>query len=154
APLGGLHQACTRCADLTRNLAAPLVDRAAAALGEHLPIMDVAQVQFTLAQSNQEDIAAQALSCLERARPLVSGKDESNQQTLLLLPASDAGKTFGDQARKANPQLTLVRVPGQADLMFCREQGFLTVEDLQRLLRPCRPAYENMAGVPQSSPHA
>jgi hypothetical protein len=38
--------------------------------------------------------------------------------------------------------------------MFCREQGFLTALDLQRLLRPCRPAYEALAGVPQSSPHA
>jgi hypothetical protein len=154
AALGGLHHACATCADLTRNLAAPLIDRAALCLGDHLPIMDVAQVQFTLAESRQEDIAAQARECLERAVPLVAGKDVANQQALLLVPTSEAGKTFGEQARTAIPKLNLVRVPGQADLMFCREQGHLTIEDLQRLLHPCRPAYEALAGVPHSSPHA
>jgi serine/threonine protein kinase len=154
APLGGLHNACVTCSDLTRHLAAPLVDRAAACLGEHLPIMDVAQVQFTLAESRQENMGAQAKDCLERAVPLVAGKEADNRQALLLVPASEAGKTYGEQAHQAIGGLNLVRVPGQADLMFCQEQGCLTMEDLQRLLSPCRPAYENLAGVPQSSPHA
>jgi hypothetical protein len=153
-PLGGLQQACSACADLTRNLAAPLVDRAAACLGEHLPVMDVAQVQFTVAGERQMDVMAQARECLDRANPLVRGKDETNQQAFLLVPGSDAGKAFGDQSRKAIPRLNLVRVPGQADLMFCCEQGCLTVEDLQRLLGPCRPAYEALSGIPHSSPHA
>ena len=30
----------------------------------------------------------------------------------------------------------------------------LTVEDLDRILRSCRAAYEDAAGTPQSSPHA
>ena len=38
--------------------------------------------------------------------------------------------------------------------MFCREQNGLTIEDLDRILRSCRAAYEDAAGTPQSSPHA
>jgi serine/threonine protein kinase len=152
--LGGLHHACTSCGDLTRNLAAPLVDQAASCLGEHLPIMDVAEVQFSLAESRKEDIAVQTQACLEKAEPLVSGKDPAAQHALLLIPASEAGKSFGESARKAIADLKVVRVPGQADLMFCREQSYLTIEELQRVLRPCRPAYESLSGVPHSSPHA
>jgi hypothetical protein len=150
APLGGLHNACAACSGLARHLAAPLVDQAAGCLGEHLPGMDVAEVQTT-ADGAAED---QVRECFERAAPLVAGKDPANQQTLLLIPASEAGKQLGERARTALPDLRVVRVPGQADLMFCREQGFLTIDDLQRLLRPCRPAYEALAGAPHSSPHA
>ena len=38
--------------------------------------------------------------------------------------------------------------------MFCREQGPLSLEDLERLLKPCRAAYEEVAPLPQVSPHA
>jgi hypothetical protein len=47
-----------------------------------------------------------------------------------------------------------VNVPGQADLMFCREQASLRIEDLQRLLHSCRNAYYELSLVPQTSPHA
>jgi hypothetical protein len=152
--LGGLQNACSSCSDLARHLAAPLVDQAASSLGAHLAIMDVAQVQFSLAQTQNQDVASQTRQCLERAEPLVSGKDPASQQAFLLIPASEAGKQFGEEARKAVPEVKPVHVPGQADLMFCREQGLLTLEDLQQLLAPCRPAYETLANVPHSSPHA
>jgi serine/threonine protein kinase len=154
APLGGLHHACLSSGELTRNVAAPLIDQAAARLSEHLPIMDVAQVQLAAAASPQTTIAAQTRECFDNAAPLVGGKDAANEQALLLVPASEAGKSYGESARQALPELKLVRVPGQADLMFCREHGYLTIEDLQRLLRSCRPAYEALSGVPHSSPHA
>jgi hypothetical protein len=47
-----------------------------------------------------------------------------------------------------------VNVPGQADLMFCREQPGLGTEDLERLLASCRDAYRETATNPPSSPHA
>src|SRR5262249_58491806 len=72
----------------------------------------------------------------------------------LVVPASEAGKRYGEEAKKAAQQLHLVTVPGQADLMFCREQTYLSVEDVQRVLHPCRPAYEEAAVTPPSSPHA
>ncbi|MFO0844515.1 MAG: tubulin-like doman-containing protein [Gemmataceae bacterium] len=89
----------------------------------------------------------------EEARPTkkpVSGEPLS----FLLIPASDAGKQFGEEARRLVPELHLVNVPGQADLMFCREQAALKVEDLEVMLRPCRNAYHEATLVPQSSPHS
>ena len=70
------------------------------------------------------------------------------------MPATESGKAFGEKAEQAVPQLQIVRVPGQADLMFCCEQDYLLAADMQKLLKPCRQAYEESAPVPQSSPHA
>jgi hypothetical protein len=72
----------------------------------------------------------------------------------LLIPASDAGKRYGEEALQALPAAHLVTVPGQADLMFCREQGALHLEDLEKVLSSCRAAYGELAVVPNSSPHA
>jgi hypothetical protein len=52
------------------------------------------------------------------------------------------------------PDIKLVRVPGQSDLMFCREQGPLSLEDLHRVLSVSRRAYEAMVNASQTSPHA
>ena len=48
----------------------------------------------------------------------------------------------------------LVKVPGQADLMFLREQGGLTAADLHKLLRPCQAAYEANKAAPTVSAHS
>jgi hypothetical protein len=77
-----------------------------------------------------------------------------SDRRFLLIPASEAGKCYGELAQQVLPELQLLNVPGQADLMFCREQPELTLEDLERMLHACRPAYEESAPVPNSSPHA
>ena len=104
--------------------------------------MDVAEVEFSLAEERKEDLADQTRECYASALPLMCGSDVANQQAHLLIPASEAGKAYGEQACKTIPELRIVRVPGQADLMFCREQGYLSMEDMQRLLRSCRAAYQ------------
>jgi hypothetical protein len=76
------------------------------------------------------------------------------QTSFLLVPATDAGKTYADEAQRAVPDLQTVRVPGQAHLLFCREQGYLAAEDLQRMCQPCRKAYEDAILTPATSPHA
>jgi serine/threonine protein kinase len=153
-PLGGLHRACTGSADLMRSLAAPLVDQAAACLASHLPVTDVAQVEFALAQGTGGDVAAQAQNYFKSAAPLVASGNGEGQFSFLLIPAGEPGKAYAEAAQKALPGLQVVRVPGQADLMFCREQGPLTLEDLERLLKPCRAAYDDTAALPQVSAHA
>jgi hypothetical protein len=72
----------------------------------------------------------------------------------LLLPASDIGKHLGEAAQRALPDLKVVRVPGQSDLMFCREQGCLSVQDMHNVMRQFRIAYEAAAVSPQTSPHS
>ncbi len=154
AELGGLREICQGTRDLSRHLAGPLIAVASGCLGELLPVTDVAQVECALAATRNGDAVAHLHSYHDRAAPLAAGKDEANQYAFLLAPASEAGKEFAEQARRALPKLELVRVPGQADLMFCREQGFLSVDDLQRIFRACRRAYDETAVVPTTSPHA
>ncbi|MFO0929491.1 MAG: tubulin-like doman-containing protein [Gemmataceae bacterium] len=78
----------------------------------------------------------------------------ADQVSYLLIPASAAGKAFGEEAIQLIGHVQLVTVPGQADLMFCREQTGLRVEDLDRLLRHPRTAYHQLAVTRKTSPHA
>jgi hypothetical protein len=154
SPLGGLHHISATNTDLTRSLRLALLDQAADCLGAALPITDVAQVELAGSASGAENLHAQAGRYFESAAPLMSAKGGGAQEAFLLVPASDAGKAFAEGAKGAVPQVHLVKVSGQADLMFCREQIALNLEDLQRMLSLCRPAYEDAATVPNSSPHA
>jgi hypothetical protein len=153
AELGGLHKVCMTNSDLPRYFGNHLVAVAADCLGSHLPITDVAQVELVSAKEGR-DAAAQIRHYHEQAAPMVMGKDEANQHAFLLAPASDAGKALAEHAKQVVAKLELVRVPGQADLMFCREQGYLSPEDLRRVFRACRQAYEERAISPNTSPHA
>src|SRR5205814_634888 len=100
------------------------------------------------------EIADQVRSHHANAVPLVKAREGANQGAFLLVPASDAGKAYGEEAAQVVPEMELVRVPGQAELMFCREQGFLSMEDLQRFLHVCRTGYDESVSVPSISPHA
>jgi serine/threonine protein kinase len=153
-PLGGLHRACTSSADLMRGVAAPLLEAAAACLGSHLPITDVAEVEFTLAGAGGGDVGVQARRYFESAAPLVRSRAGGGESGFLLIPAGEPGKAYGEAVQQSLPDLQVVRVPGQADLMFCREERPLAFDDLERLLKPCRAVYDQAATVPQVSPHA
>jgi hypothetical protein len=132
----------------------PLLDQAAAFLDQHLPITDVAQVEMDTARATGQDVSAQIREYLNRATPLIEGKGDNQQVGFVLIPATDAGKAYAELAQQAAPDLQQVRVSGQAHLMFCREQGYLSMDDLHRLMRPYRAAYEEAALIPQASPHS
>ena len=70
------------------------------------------------------------------------------------LDRSNAGKGLSESITELFPELKVVRVPGQSDLMFLCEQGGLTFEELKSLLKPCRAAYEANAPSQVTSPHA
>jgi serine/threonine protein kinase len=195
APRSGLQRACLGTVDLNRHLSAPMLTQAVACLSDHLPVTDVAQVEFSLspevvgrihdyhAQSRpvlapgekaplegrlantgsgvREKVTAGAGSrVVPTVRPGVppiadpGSPGGAADQCFLLVPNSEAGKRFGEEAQQALPGVHLVSVPGQADLMFCRDQGGLQLEDLEKVLASCRAAYRELAIVPQSSPHA
>src|SRR5262249_28741968 len=153
-PLGGLYAACASSGDLVRGLVMPLLDQAAQFLDQQLPITDVAQVELETAQTLGKDPATQIQEYMAKATPLVGDKDGKQQTTFVLVPASDAGRIYADEAQKAAADLQIVRVPGQSHLLFCREQGFLSSDDLQGICRPCRRAYEEAVLSPPVSPHA
>jgi hypothetical protein len=74
--------------------------------------------------------------------------------SFLLIPASEAGKRYGEAAKQALPNVHLVNVPGQADLMFCRELNALSGPELEQILRACHGAYAETATNPPQSSHA
>jgi hypothetical protein len=152
-PCEGLHRACASTADLVRSLAAPLVEEAARALGTHLPVTDVAQVEFDMAAASA-GVGPTARGYLESAVPLIKHCGQGREHAYVLVPASDAGKAYAEAIHDALPSLHVVRAAGEAELMFCRDHGPLSVEDLDRTLRSCRKAYEELSTVPQVSPHA
>ena len=154
APLGGLQRTCLGSIDLAKGLALPLLDQTATCLGQHLPVTDVAQVVCADAESGQRDLGERLKGYFARAVPQVTAADGCGQCSFVLLPASEAGKEFGEKAQEVIPELALVRVPGQADLMFCREQAVFGAETLRTVLEPMRAAYDQLATTPQTSPHA
>jgi hypothetical protein len=134
----------------------PLLDQAVAVLGTHLPVTDVAEVEFST--GNQASVIDRMHTYFFGATPLVGRSarqsDPSDQHGFVLIPASEAGKRYGELAREAIAGIHLVNVPGQADLMFCREQGGFNEDEFQRILQACQPAYVELARVPTASPHA
>jgi serine/threonine protein kinase len=187
ASRGGLQKACLNTNDVVRHLATPLVTQAVECLSAHLPITDVAQVEFAVDETVDGDFVGRIHTYHAQAEPLIrreaevasgtvlrpsaadlefvsggtraelqvqGGGSDPNQPTFLLVPASESGKKYAEQAQAELPGVHLVTVPGQADLMFCREQASLRREDLERLVRPCRAAYEESAHVPHTSAHA
>lgn len=153
---GGLQAACVNSGDLVSQLAMPLLQETSSILGRHLPIMDVAQLLGTeMHQSSASgDLETQTKDYLQRAAPLVAGKLEAKRHAFLLVPASPAGRKLADTVGAKFEDINHVRVPGQADLMFLCEQGCLTAADIHKLLKPCRAAYEGLANMPSTSPHA
>jgi eukaryotic-like serine/threonine-protein kinase len=166
-PRGGLHNALTTSGDLTRNLTAPLLDDAIGLLGQFLPIMDVAQLlglEFGLVEPDgslngvhQRDtevsLADQTRAYFDKATPLVQGITAKGD-SFLLVPASDVGRYLGDAVHAVLPEVKIVRVPGQADLMFCREQACLSVQELHNVMQQFRGAYDNTVVTPATSPHS
>lgn len=169
-PRGGLHGACMTSGDLTRQLALPLLQEAATILSQHLPIMDVAQILGNeVHQAAREargaeksngklsgdiDIGEQMKEYLDRASPLLPGRLAARQRAFLLVPASNAGRSLENAIHQVFPDIHNVRVPGQSDLMLCREQGCLTAQDLQKFFKAARAAYEAAVTSPTTSPHA
>jgi serine/threonine protein kinase len=180
AACGGLQKALLGTTDLMRHLLTPLLSQTADCLSSHLPITDVAQVELAVEDAGPDlaqrihkyhSLAAAPLRPIRNKRRsgvyqtvTVGGDDRRDagapatpagkEHGFLLVPASDAGKRYGEQAQDVLPGVHLVNVPGQADLMFCREQAELSLEDLDGILRACRDAYEASVNLPQSSPHA
>jgi hypothetical protein len=156
APRGGLHSACINSGDLTKNLAVPLVRETSMLLAHHLPIMDVADILINECgeQAATHSLSEQIKAYLDRADPLIQAKDKAHQKAFILVPASKAGRELAHKVEEIVEDVQLVKVPGQADLMFLREQGGLSAADLHKLLRPCQAAYEANTVTPTVSPHA
>jgi serine/threonine protein kinase len=153
-PLGGLHRVCMTSSDLTRTLGTPLLDGAAEFLGKLLPVTDVCEAELSATEALSIDLPAQFKAYYHLARPYVTSRRTGKEEAYLLLPLSTAGRRVGQAAKEALEKLHVVPVANHTDLLFCREQGGIGLEDLQDMLEPCRAAYEQAATTPLTTPHA
>ncbi len=163
-PQGGLHGACMN-GDLTRQMALPMLEGTSIFLNQHLPLMDVAQIIKTEIEASESALSEvpaggeatlrdQTQDYLQRSETVWRNKHGKKHHQFLLIPASNAGKALSEAITDLFPDLKLVRVPGQSDLMFLSEQGGLAWEELGQVLKTCRAAYEGAASSPVTSPHA
>jgi serine/threonine protein kinase len=153
-PVGGLHRACMTSSDLTRTLGTALLDGAAEFLGKLLPITDVCEAELSATDSLSIDLPAQFKAYYHLARPYITSRRAGSEEPFLLLPLSDAGRRVGQAAREALDRLQVVTVANHTDLLFCREQAEIMLEDLQDMLEPCRAAYVQAASTPLNTPHS
>jgi hypothetical protein len=152
-PRGGLTALCAVNADMSRTLAAPMVEQTTAFLSDLLPVTDVTEVEAANAQAKRVDLAARIEEYHARAAPPCGAAGE--EQAFVLVPETEAGESFAELVRHAVPSATTISVGGAAtDLMFCREHGNLRDDEVAAMLSACLPAYYAALASPQAAPHA
>ncbi len=154
APLGDLLTACTGNANLLRHLGRPLIEQTAAFLSALLPISDVAQVEFSAAESKGIDLGQRFRRVYNQAAPESGPTDESRSAAFLLVPDSEAGRTLALTAQRALRAIQTVFTPSPAEMTICREGDNLSLAELDELLAHARRAYQELAPQPPMSPHA
>jgi hypothetical protein len=154
APMGGLQAVCQKNSDLARLLAGPLIDNTAAFLSDLLPETDVAEAEFSTAEARGKAVSEHIEKFYSKAAPMLSAGGLGNQIAYLLHPPSKACEALAVEALRTLPNLCLVPSSSPTDLTFCREQGFLSHEELQRLMRLCQTAYTELTATTAQSPHA
>ena len=153
-PRGGLTALCSLNADMLRTLVAPMVEQTTAFLGDLLPITDVTEVETSTAKAKKMELSTRVQEYHRRSSPPV-GAPDAEEQTFVLIPDSESGKSFAGLVKKTVTNALMVPVNGSAtDLMFCREHGCLRTDELVALLSSCQPAYFQSLANPQSAPHA
>lgn len=153
-PRGGLTSICQTNTDLTRLLLAPMVDQTIAFLSDLLPVTDVTEVEVTSAHAKKADLATRIEDYQNRASP-PCGMTSADEQTFVLVPDTDSGSNFAKRVKGVLPGALTIAVQGSAtDLLFCREHGCLTQDQICNLIDDCRHAYYEAANSPSVSPHA
>ena len=155
-PLGGLGNICIQSFrdDLTRVLGSPLLEITAEFLGRLLPVTDVCSAEATSAENMEIDLPAQLRAYYHLARPSFRSTEEDNDEGFLVLPDSDAGKAMAQLARKDLPDVHVIHVPDQTNMLICREKANVGPAELKRFLETCEPAYLFAATSPLTTPHA
>lgn len=153
--MGGLFSLCMNNSDLARALNGPLLQGTAAYLDKHLEVTDVCQAELSTAKTLGVDLAAQTKVFHHMATPSIASKAAVEEENdYLLVPSTDAGKEFTDLAVKELKNLKVLPISVVTDIFICREQGSLTLADLQQVFQHCKDDYEQNKSSLVSSPHA
>jgi hypothetical protein len=154
-PMGGLFTLCMNNSDLTRTLNGPLLQGTAAYLNKHLEVTDVCQAELSTAQALGVDLSAQTKVFHHLATPsLASRQNLEPEIDFLMVPSTPAGEEFTKLAVKTLPELNVMPINVVTDVLICREQGGLTLGDLQQVFQCCKDDYERNKPSVVSSPHA
>jgi serine/threonine protein kinase len=152
APMGDLHLAAAVGSDVANCLGRPLIEQAATYLGRILPITDVAQVEFSAAEAQNERLDRRIASYAAAAEPLII--DLVKDEAYVLVPETDAGMAFTRAAVEADPDMAIVPVPTPIEMTVLREQRALSDATLVEFFAEARDVYQEVAGMPALSPHA
>jgi hypothetical protein len=147
-PRGGLFGACQKSGDFIQELAEPMVDQAAAYLGELLPVSDVAEFPAQRGAEGQKRMRR----AFDRAAPTVLGAAD-REKCFLLVPATAGGEHVADAAAQDFPEASVMRASRSNEITFCRELR-LRPADVREAMQYCREPYEERSHRPAPSPHA
>jgi serine/threonine protein kinase len=147
-PRGGLFGACQKSGDFIQELADPLVDQAAAFLGQMLPMSDVAQFPTQRGPDGLERLHR----AYQRAAPTLGGASD-RERCYLLVPDTTGGEKVATLAAEEFPDATVFRASRSNEITFCREQR-LRPSDVREAMQFCREPYEERSHRPAPSPHA
>lgn len=153
-PMGGLFTLCMNNSDLARSLNGPLLQGTASYLNQHLEVTDVCQAELSTAKALGVDLSAQTKVFHHLATPSIASKTPTNEETdFLLVPSTEAGNQFTELAVKELKSLKVIPISVVTDIFICREQGNLTLPDLQQVFQHCKDDYEQNKSSLVSSPH-
>ncbi len=153
--MGGLFSLCMNNSDLARALNGPLLQGTATYLDQHLEVTDVCQAELSTAMTLGVDLAAQTKVFHHMATPSIASKTPVEEESdFLLVPSTEAGKQFTELAVKELKSLKVIPISVVTDIFICREQGSLTLADLQQVFQHCKDDYEQNKSSLISSPHA
>jgi hypothetical protein len=147
-PRGGLFGACQKSGDFIQELADPLVDQAAAFLGQMLTMSDVAEFPTQRGPNGEERL----YRAFQRAASMVSGASD-RERCYLLVPDTAGGEKVATVAGEKFPEATVLRASRSNEITFCRELR-LRASDVREAMQFCREPYEERSNRPAPSPHA
>lgn len=154
-PMGGLFTLCMNNSDLARALNGPLLQGTATYLNKHLEVTDVCQAELSTAKALGVDLAAQTKVFHHLATPSIASKTQVDEESdYLLVPSTEAGQEFTKLAVTALSNLKVLPISVVTDILICREQGNLTLADIQQVFQHCKDDYEQNKSSLTSSPHS
>lgn len=152
APMGDLHNATTSGNEVSNSFGRPLIEQAAWHLGTILPITDVAQVEFSSAESQSGGIGERLGNYVNSAEPMFGAT--GRHETFMLIPDTESGQAFGRAAIGAFNGVQVVPMANPIELTVLREQVSIPESQLQEIFEAAQDVYREVVGVPALSPHS
>jgi hypothetical protein len=146
---------CIDAADQSPLIANMIVDQARLYLNERLVNWNAAAVFFENAEQAQA-AHREMMHAYDEALPELLGDRNrpDSQMCVLTVPDDESGKRFSQMAEETLSDARLVVGTGTEDIIFHREQLYLSPTDLPQLGPAAREAFVHVTHQDQAAPHA